>query len=111
MEQRLFETLFPISRFGSSCRYKPSVSCTQLLEDFTDEPEGDLTWYCEHGDDSDCSDFLDSDWLSSFENSSKEDEHDRYLLQTSLRLVQLKILYCAINSRRERITLCLIRIA
>ncbi|KAK4778072.1 hypothetical protein SAY87_018259 [Trapa incisa] len=61
----------------SYCRCIPSVSCNQLLEDFTDESEVGLRCYRVNGNDHDSSHFLDLGWFSSSENSSEAAAYNR----------------------------------
>ena len=62
----------------SLCRYTPSMPRRQLFGDVQRDqcPESDRTYYCEHGDPSTCSNFLDLDWLSSSGNSCEEDQFE-----------------------------------
>ncbi|KAL9247246.1 hypothetical protein vseg_020698 [Gypsophila vaccaria] len=69
----------------SSSRYTPSLSSRQL---FTDMPEiqrvkGECSCYNQHGDEFDCTDILDLDWISSSGNSCEEESYDRSSLLNS----------------------------
>ncbi|KAK9756040.1 hypothetical protein RND81_01G069100 [Saponaria officinalis] len=70
---------------ASSSRYTPSLSSRQL---FTDMPEvqyvkGECSCYNQHGDEFDCTDILDLDWISSSGNSCEEETYDRSSLLNS----------------------------
>lgn len=62
----------------SLCRYTPSMPRRQLFGDVQRDRciESDRIYYCEHGDASTCSNFLDLDWLSSSGNSCEEDQFE-----------------------------------
>ncbi|KAK9734420.1 hypothetical protein RND81_04G138500 [Saponaria officinalis] len=69
----------------SSSRYTPSLPAQQL---FADTPEiqsvrGECSCYHQHGDDFDCTDILDLDWISSSGNSCEEEVYDRSSLLDS----------------------------
>lgn len=66
-------------------RFTPSMSARQL---FTDTPEaeylrGQCSCYNEHGDEFNCSDIIDLDWVSSSGNSCEEETYDRSSLVSS----------------------------
>ncbi|XP_057535659.1 phosphoinositide phosphatase SAC2-like [Amaranthus tricolor] len=68
----------------SYARFSPSMTARQL---FTDMPETYLTGECscnnEHGNELNCQDIIDLDWISSSGNSCEEDTYDRSSLVNS----------------------------
>ncbi|GLT56190.1 hypothetical protein SLA2020_292520 [Shorea laevis] len=69
----------------SYSRYTPSMSRGQLFGDVQRDCclEGDHTYYSEHGDVFNCSNFLDLDWLSSSGNSCEEEPFERSSVLTN----------------------------
>ncbi|XP_031388233.1 phosphoinositide phosphatase SAC2-like isoform X2 [Punica granatum] len=61
----------------SHCRDTPSIASSQLLQASRDDHESDPGCNNERGDDCDCSDFINLDWLSSTESIFEEDAHQR----------------------------------
>ncbi|KAK4565016.1 hypothetical protein RGQ29_006889 [Quercus rubra] len=72
-------------------RYTPSMPRRQLFGDVQRDRclESDRIYYCEHGDASTCSNFLDLDWLSSSGNSCEEDQFDGTSVLTNSSLAGL----------------------
>ncbi|KAJ8441004.1 LOW QUALITY PROTEIN: hypothetical protein Cgig2_021368 [Carnegiea gigantea] len=71
---------------ASYCRYTESIPHKQLFGDVQREQyaENDDVNIHEHADSSDCSNFVDLDWLSSSGNSCEEDSYERSVFANSL---------------------------
>ncbi|XP_074268269.1 phosphoinositide phosphatase SAC2-like [Silene latifolia] len=69
----------------SSSRYTPSLSARQLFSDTPDIQyvKGVCSCYDQHGDEFDCADIFDLDWISSSGNSCEEETYDRSSLLNS----------------------------
>ncbi|GER28361.1 phosphoinositide phosphatase family protein [Striga asiatica] len=67
---------------ASYSRYTASMSRTRLFHDPQPERylQNDSTYYVERGDSSNCSNFLDVDWISSSGNSCEDETYERSLL-------------------------------
>ncbi|KAH9626213.1 hypothetical protein KSS87_000092 [Heliosperma pusillum] len=63
----------------SASRYTPSLPALQLLTDMPaiQYAKGECSCYIQHGDEFDCTDILDLDWISSSGNSCEEETYDR----------------------------------